>query len=54
MKVLTRDDALIYLCEVCGLGYRDKETAARCEAFCTEHNACSLEITKNAIFKPDS
>lgn len=38
-----------FQCESCGLKYRDKETAEKCEAFCTEHNACSLEIIRQAV-----
>ena len=53
MKMREHEGSPIYLCEICGLGYRDRETAHRCEAFCKEHDACSLEITKSAVFKPD-
>lgn len=41
----------LYECEVCGLLYRDKEWAAKCEAWCREHGSCSLEITKYAVQK---
>ncbi len=39
----------IYRCEECNLGYLDKETAEKCEKFCKTYNACSMEITKNAV-----
>ena len=41
----------IYTCEICKLGYADRQTADDCENFCKTHNACSLEITKKAVYK---
>lgn len=38
-----------FQCPACGLRYADKGLAEKCEAFCTEHNACSLEIIKHAL-----
>jgi hypothetical protein len=48
------DKKVIYICGVCGLGYSDKITAEACEAYCSAHNACSLEITRKAVYKPFS
>ncbi|HKZ88708.1 MAG TPA: hypothetical protein VJ300_00435 [Thermoplasmata archaeon] len=45
-------DASIFLCDECGLGYADRGTADRCEAFCSSHGACSLEITAHAVYVP--
>ena len=42
----------IHLCEECGLGYANEETARECEEFCTTHNACSLQITRAAVYRP--
>ena len=42
----------IYVCDVCGLGYKSGDTAEACETYCTEHNACSLEITQKAVWPP--
>ncbi len=42
----------VYLCEICRLGYRDLETAERCEQHCYSHASCSLEITRKAVYKP--
>ncbi|MCW6160536.1 MAG: hypothetical protein LVQ95_05640 [Candidatus Micrarchaeales archaeon] len=39
----------LYKCNFCGLHYNDKETADRCYAWCTAHNACNLEITRNSV-----
>ncbi len=36
-------------CGACGLRYADEKIAEKCEAFCTEHNACSLEIIRLAV-----
>jgi len=38
-----------YVCERCGFHYLDKETVQKCENFCSTHNMCSTEITKNSI-----
>jgi len=42
----------VYTCEICELGYADRENANACENHCRTHNACSLEITKKAIYDP--
>ncbi len=36
-------------CPECGLHYEDKAIAKQCEAFCKEHNACSLDITRYSV-----
>ncbi|MDY6778879.1 MAG: hypothetical protein SVU32_09510 [Candidatus Nanohaloarchaea archaeon] len=38
-----------FACDVCGLHYRERETAERCEAYCREHDACSTEIIKESL-----
>lgn len=42
----------IFVCEVCGLGYVDKETAQECESWCKRTGTCNIEITKKAIYVP--
>jgi hypothetical protein len=42
----------VYLCEICGFGYGDLDTAERCEQYCDTHGSCSLEIIQKAIHKP--
>jgi hypothetical protein len=54
VKPYVHEGREIYLCEVCGYGYEERAVAERCEAFCTEHNACSLEITKDAVYRPEA
>jgi hypothetical protein len=38
-----------YQCEICKFYYEEKEWADKCEEFCKEHNACSVEITKHSV-----
>jgi len=55
-EYMVREKALgnqtIFVCEVCGLGYVDKETAQECEAWCKRTGTCNIEITKKAIYVP--
>ncbi|MFQ6053868.1 MAG: hypothetical protein ACE5OO_06560 [Candidatus Bathyarchaeia archaeon] len=46
------DGEVVYLCDLCGYGYGERETAERCERWCAAHQSCSLEITKNAVYIP--
>lgn len=43
------DNRALFVCDACGFAYNDEKTAAACEAYCTVHNACSLEITREAV-----
>ena len=47
------DDKVLFLCEVCGLGYKDRETAQNCEAWCRKTGTCNVEITKKAVYFPN-
>jgi len=38
-----------YQCEICEFYYKTREWAQKCEDFCNEHKACSVEITKYAV-----
>lgn len=49
VKEVRVSNGILYVCERCGLRYREKEWADKCEDFCTRYNACSIEITKHAI-----
>tara|TARA_B100001971_G_scaffold138572_1_gene128034 strand:+ start:294 stop:437 length:144 start_codon:yes stop_codon:yes gene_type:complete len=42
-------DTELFQCQECGLKYRDKEIAEKCQAWCKEHNSCNLEIIKDAV-----
>lgn len=41
----------LYTCPECGLSYKEKGLAKKCEAWCKKHNSCNLEITKYAVNK---
>ena len=43
------EDKQLYQCPECGLHYTNEEIAKKCEAFCKEHMACSLEITQYSV-----
>jgi len=45
-------DKILFLCEMCGLGYLDEETARKCEEWCKRTGTCSVEITKKAVYFP--
>jgi uncharacterized Zn finger protein len=51
VQSLIKSGKTVFKCEDCGLLYRDELTARKCEEFCSTHNACSIEITKQAINK---
>ncbi|MFQ6135249.1 MAG: hypothetical protein ACE5KU_05485 [Nitrososphaerales archaeon] len=44
---------LIHLCDECGFGYLDKETAQACEDYCSKYNSCSFQITRQAVYRPE-
>jgi hypothetical protein len=48
----TTKKGTIYLCEICGFGYADVDTAERCEQYCSSHNKSSPMLTGRAIYKP--
>lgn len=43
----------IFICDLCGYGYGDRETATRCEGWCTAYKSCNIEITKDAVYIPE-
>ena len=42
----------IYLCEICGVGYKDIRTAEACEQFCDSHGFSSQDIVRKAVYRP--
>lgn len=48
VRLIQNDAEKLYQCEECGLHYKDRATAERCEAWCREHRSCNLEITAHA------
>lgn len=49
VKELKENNKRSFMCEECRFVYLDKDTAKKCEDFCSKYHSCSLEITKNAI-----
>jgi hypothetical protein len=49
MVRVQNDGKQSFICEICGLIYEDRFWAEKCEKYCEENNACSLEITRHAI-----
>jgi hypothetical protein len=43
---------IVFLCELCGFGYRDLETAERCEQYCYTHSRTSVALARKAVHKP--
>ena len=43
----------VFLCDICGLGYADRQTAQDCEDYCRTHQgSCSTEISAKAVYVP--
>jgi len=42
----------IFLCELCGFGYGDLETAERCGQYCYTHGRTSTALAGKAVHKP--
>ena len=45
----TTDNKILFTCPECGLSYKDKTWADKCERWCKENHSCNLEITKHAV-----
>ena len=49
VRETTKDGKTVYACEECGFLYEDRQWAEKCQAFCAEHQACSIEITQHGV-----
>lgn len=49
VKEITRDGEKLYICEACGMAYREKELAGKCQQWCEQHHSCNLEIIRHAV-----
>ncbi|MFP3215421.1 MAG: hypothetical protein RXR32_02645 [Candidatus Micrarchaeota archaeon] len=38
-----------YFCEICKLNYTSKELAEKCQAWCSTHNSCNLQIASQSV-----
>ncbi len=41
----------LYQCPECGLYYKEKQWAEKCEVWCGKYKSCNIEIIKHAINK---
>jgi ABC-type lipoprotein release transport system permease subunit len=39
----------LYQCPECGLLYKDKKWALKCQSWCRKHKSCNLQIIKQAV-----
>lgn len=44
-----RNQNKVFVCPECGLKYKEREWAKKCQAWCGEHKSCNVEIIKQAI-----
>lgn len=49
MQNMQKNNEALYECPECGMNYREKEWADKCEAWCREHRSCNLDITSHAV-----
>lgn len=54
VKIVKGKDIKLYQCEECGFKYKKRETAERCQVWCSEHKSCNLDIVKYAIQEPEN
>ena len=48
-KVVKRENLIYFECEECGLLYREKALAERCQKWCAENKSCNMEIINHAV-----
>ena len=49
VKEVIKENTKYFMCEECLMYYKTRELAQKCEDFCRENHACSIEITKHAV-----
>ncbi|MCM8826375.1 MAG: hypothetical protein NC904_02535 [Candidatus Omnitrophica bacterium] len=49
VKQIKEAEKIYFACEKCGLLYKEKIWAEKCEKWCSKNKSCNLEITKHAI-----
>jgi len=49
VKKIKDNNQILYVCDDCGMKYKDRYWAIKCENWCREHKSCNLEITKHAV-----
>jgi len=49
VKEIIRENTKYFRCGECGMYYKTRELAQKCEDFCGKNNACNMEIMKHAV-----
>ena len=49
VKELKKSGKILYVCEECGMSYKGKEWAEKCQAWCSQNHTCNLEIIQHAV-----
>jgi hypothetical protein len=49
VKEIKKEKEVFYQCQECGLYYREREWAEKCERWCKEKKSCNLEIIKHSV-----
>lgn len=47
VKEISRNGQTFYACEECGFVYAEKKWAEKCQAWCSAHQTCNLEIIQH-------
>lgn len=43
----------LFFCGECDMAYEERKWAERCEEHCRENDACSMDITRHSVDRPD-
>lgn len=49
VRIVKNQNKELYQCEECDLKYESRDIAEKCQAWCSEHKSCNLDIIKYAI-----
>ncbi|MBI2848261.1 MAG: hypothetical protein HYX83_03710 [Chloroflexi bacterium] len=49
VKRIEKNGKVLYLCELCGFAYTEKEWATRLHEWCSSHHSCNLEIIEHGV-----
>ena len=48
-NLMVKKSGKLFECIECGMKYKNKDWAQKCENWCKEHHTCHIEIIKHAI-----
>ncbi len=49
-KEIKQGTKTLYVCEMCGLAYEEKEWAEKCQSWCETHEgSCNLEYLQHSV-----